>query len=73
VEAPADWASLGSPETYASYERTENFASPIDVLPGRRHAYTAPAEGTMTTMTDSAVRPALTAFLARHRKASDWS
>jgi Thioredoxin like C-terminal domain len=23
VEAPADWASLGSPETYTGYERTE--------------------------------------------------
>jgi Thioredoxin like C-terminal domain len=44
VEAPADWASLGSPETYTGYERTENFASPGGVLPGRRHAYTAPAE-----------------------------
>jgi len=44
VEAPADWASLGSPETYTGYERTENFASPGGVLPGRRHAYAAPAE-----------------------------
>jgi thiol-disulfide isomerase/thioredoxin len=44
VEAPADWASLGSPETYTGYERTENFASPGGILPGRRHAYTAPAE-----------------------------
>ncbi|HEV2242147.1 MAG TPA: redoxin domain-containing protein, partial [Streptosporangiaceae bacterium] len=28
VEAPADWADLRSPENYAGYERTENFASP---------------------------------------------
>ena len=44
VEAPADWATLRSPETYTGYERTENFASPGGTLPGRRHAYTAPAE-----------------------------
>ena len=44
VEAPADWAALRSPENYTGYERTENFASPSGVLPGRRHAYTAPAE-----------------------------
>ena len=28
AEAPADWASLRSPENYTGYERTENFASP---------------------------------------------
>ena len=44
VEAPANWASLESPETYTGYERTENFASPSGVLPGRRHAYATPAE-----------------------------
>ncbi len=44
VEAPADWAALRSPETYTGYERTENFATPGGILPGRRHAYTAPAE-----------------------------
>ena len=44
VEAPADWASLRSPETYTGYERTENFASPGGVLPGKPHVYTAPAE-----------------------------
>jgi thiol-disulfide isomerase/thioredoxin len=44
VEAPADWAALRSPENYTGYERTENFASPGGVLPGRRHLYTAPAE-----------------------------
>jgi thiol-disulfide isomerase/thioredoxin len=44
VEAPADWAHLRSPENYAGYERTENFASPGGAVPGKRHAYTAPAE-----------------------------
>jgi thiol-disulfide isomerase/thioredoxin len=27
LEAPADWSSLKSPETYVGYERSENFAS----------------------------------------------
>jgi len=44
AEAPADWASLRSPENYTGYERTENFASPGGAVPGKRHAYTAPAE-----------------------------
>ena len=44
VEAPADWASLRSPENYTGYERTENFASPGGVQPGQPHSYTAPAE-----------------------------
>jgi thiol-disulfide isomerase/thioredoxin len=44
VEAPADWASLRSPENYTGYERTENFASPGGVLPGQPHVYRAPAE-----------------------------
>ena len=44
VEAPADWASLRSPETYTGYERTENFASPGGVLPGKPHVYSAPAQ-----------------------------
>ena len=44
VEAPADWATLRSPENYTGYERTENFASPGGAVPGQRHAYTAPAE-----------------------------
>jgi thiol-disulfide isomerase/thioredoxin len=43
VEAPADWASLGSPENYTGYERTENFASPGGAVPGEPHNYTAPA------------------------------
>ena len=35
VEAPADWASLRSPENYTGYERTENFASPGGAVPGK--------------------------------------
>jgi thiol-disulfide isomerase/thioredoxin len=44
VEAPADWATLRSPENYTGYERTENFASPGGILPGQPHSYTAPAQ-----------------------------
>jgi len=44
VEAPADWASLRSPENYTGYERTENFASPGGAVPRERHVYQAPAE-----------------------------
>jgi len=44
IEAPADWASLRTPETYAGYERTENFASPGGAVPGKRHVYQFPAE-----------------------------
>ena len=42
VEAAADWASLGSPETYVGYGRATGFASPGGVVPDERHAYTAP-------------------------------
>jgi thiol-disulfide isomerase/thioredoxin len=42
LEAPADWATLRSPENYTGYERTENFASPGGILPGKPHVYTAP-------------------------------
>ena len=44
IEAPADWASLRTPETYAGYERAENFASPGGAVPGKRHAYQVPAD-----------------------------
>jgi Thioredoxin like C-terminal domain len=44
VEAPADWASLRSPENYTGYERTEYFASPGGVLRGKPHLYSAPAD-----------------------------
>jgi thiol-disulfide isomerase/thioredoxin len=43
VEAPADWATLRSPENYTGYERTENFASPGGAVPGQPHGYSAPA------------------------------
>jgi thiol-disulfide isomerase/thioredoxin len=35
IEAPADWASLRSPEHYTGYERTGNFASPCGPVPGK--------------------------------------
>jgi thiol-disulfide isomerase/thioredoxin len=44
AEAPADWASLRSPEMYTGYARAGNVVSPDGVLPGRPHHYTAPAE-----------------------------
>jgi hypothetical protein len=44
AEAPADWDSLGSAETYTGYERTENFSSPGGARPGQPHPYTAPAD-----------------------------
>jgi thiol-disulfide isomerase/thioredoxin len=44
VEAPAEWASLRSPENYTGYERTENFASTGGAVLGKPHAYAAPAE-----------------------------
>jgi thiol-disulfide isomerase/thioredoxin len=43
LEAPADWATLRSPENYTGYERTENFASPGGAVPGTPHVYTVPA------------------------------
>jgi thiol-disulfide isomerase/thioredoxin len=43
VEAAADWASLRSPETYASAERAGNFASPGGPVVGKPRAYAAPA------------------------------
>ena len=43
IEAGADWDSLRSPENYAGYERTENFASPGGPILGERRVYSAPA------------------------------
>ena len=43
VTAAADWGTLRTPETYLSYERAENFASPGGEVPGKAHGYTAPA------------------------------
>jgi thiol-disulfide isomerase/thioredoxin len=42
LEAPADWASLSSPENYTGYGRTEGFASPGGPVPGKPHTYTVP-------------------------------
>jgi Thioredoxin like C-terminal domain/AhpC/TSA family len=44
VEAAADWASLGSPESYVGYGRAGGFASPGGIVPDERHVYAAPAE-----------------------------
>ena len=44
VEAPADWDTLGSPENYTGYDRTENFASPGGAAPGQPRVYAAPAQ-----------------------------
>jgi thiol-disulfide isomerase/thioredoxin len=44
LEVAADWASLGSPENYTGYERTENFASPGGPVPDQPHVYAIPAE-----------------------------
>jgi thiol-disulfide isomerase/thioredoxin len=41
VEAAADWSSLGTPETYLGYDRTQNFASPGGIEDGR-HVYALP-------------------------------
>jgi thioredoxin family protein/redoxin len=43
VEESADWASLGSPESYLGYERSVGFASPGGAVPDERHRYSAPA------------------------------
>jgi thiol-disulfide isomerase/thioredoxin len=42
LEAAADWAVLRSPENYTGYGRTEGFASPGGVVPGKSHLYTVP-------------------------------
>jgi thioredoxin family protein/AhpC/TSA family protein len=43
VEAAADWASLGSPESYVGYERAVGFVSPGGVVPDEHHVYFAPS------------------------------
>jgi thiol-disulfide isomerase/thioredoxin len=42
-EAPADWDSLASPETYLNAERGERFASPGGGAWDERRSYTAPS------------------------------
>jgi thiol-disulfide isomerase/thioredoxin len=44
IEAPADWASLRSPENYTGYGRTENFASTGGVVPEEPGSYIIPAK-----------------------------
>ena len=44
TEAPADWNSLRSPETYVGYERAERFASPGGAATNKSHNYAAPAQ-----------------------------
>jgi thiol-disulfide isomerase/thioredoxin len=44
VEAPADWATLRSPENYTGYGRTQNFASAGGVQPDKPASYTIPAK-----------------------------
>jgi thiol-disulfide isomerase/thioredoxin len=42
LEAPADWNSLGSPENYVGYDRTENFASPGGAVLDKPRMYEVP-------------------------------
>jgi hypothetical protein len=44
VEAAADWASLGSPETYVGSARAVGFASPEGIVADARTEYSAPPE-----------------------------
>jgi thiol-disulfide isomerase/thioredoxin len=44
VEAPADWDTVRSAETYLGYDRTFGFASSGGVVPDRPHAYVAPSQ-----------------------------
>ena len=44
VYAPADWDTLGSPETYVGYARASGFASPGGLVTDRSHVYVAPQE-----------------------------
>lgn len=43
VEAPADWDTLRSPETYLGYDRTSGFASPGGMVVDRPRDYSPPA------------------------------
>src|SRR5687768_4220696 len=43
LDAAADWGNLRSPENYVGFERTENFASPGGIAPGKARMYEAPA------------------------------
>src|SRR5829696_9109118 len=39
IYAPADWGTLGSPETYVGYQRAAGFASPGGFAREREHSY----------------------------------
>jgi thiol-disulfide isomerase/thioredoxin len=43
VEAEADWADLGSPESYIGYEKAENFRSPGGLRKDKAASYSATA------------------------------
>lgn len=43
-EAPADWATLKSPENYVGYERAEGFASSGGAAPDQRRVFAAPPQ-----------------------------
>ena len=42
IQAAADWANLGSPETYTGHQKAERFKSPGGMVADRRHAYQLP-------------------------------
>jgi hypothetical protein len=42
VYTPADWDTLGSPETYVGHARASGFASPGGLVTGRSHSYEEP-------------------------------
>ena len=44
VEAEADWAHLGSPESYVGYDKAENFRSPGGLRKDRAASYAAAAD-----------------------------
>jgi thiol-disulfide isomerase/thioredoxin len=44
AEAPPDWISLRSPETYLGYGLTQHFASARDAVPDGHHLYAAPGQ-----------------------------
>ncbi|NUT18576.1 MAG: redoxin family protein [Hamadaea sp.] len=44
IEAPADWTTLRTAETYTGYQRTAYFASPGGLVPQRQHGYRVPAD-----------------------------
>jgi thiol-disulfide isomerase/thioredoxin len=42
LEVAADWAHLGTGESYLGYERADSFASPGGAVIGKRHSYAVP-------------------------------